>query len=242
MDSETFADALWAEVEQGSVRNFQPFQVELAAGRLNVDQLRIWAAQQYAIVRSFKSFLSAIHSNCTLESAELHIIENLWEEMGFGEPKKDHPSLFEKFAIALGWSREDMQAHVLPETKAFVGYYHWATRSLPFEEGMAAVGLVIEGNPRARGELTSLERSENKRELWEALRDEYSLSENAVEFWQLHTAADVVHSRRSMEIVVQAASTERQQERVLSRVREAFDVWGLKQAGINRAVTASVTR
>lgn len=242
MDSKAFEDALWGEVEQGSVRNFQPFQVDLAAGRLNIDQLRIWAAQQYAIVRPFKGFLSAIHSNCTLESAECHIIENLWEEMGFGEPMKDHPSLFEKFADGLGWSRKDMEAHVLPETTAFVGYYQWVTRNLPFEEGMAAVGLVIEGNPRARGELTSLERSDNKRQLWEALRDEYSLSEDVVEFWQLHTSADVVHSQRSMEIVVQAASTEHQKERVLARVREAFDVWGLKQAGINRAVTALVER
>lgn len=236
MESAKFEAALWQEIEAGSVRNFQPFQEDLAAGRLTTAQLQMWAAQQYAIVRPFKRFLSAIHSNCTLESAEAHIIENLWEEMGFGEPGKDHPSLFEKFAAALGWSRSDMEAHCLPETKAFVGYYHWATRSLPFEEGMAAVGLVIEGNPRARGELTTLERADSKRELWEALRDEYQLSEDALEFWQLHTSADVVHSKRSMEIIIDAAQTQQQQDRVIARVREAFDVWGLKQAGINRAL------
>jgi len=235
-ETSSFEDSLWEEVEAGSARNFQPFQVTMAAGGLSRDQLGIWAAQQYAVVRPFKSWLAGIQMNCTMESAEHHIIENMWEEMGFGEPGKDHPALFEKFATSIGWSRERMAANVVAETTAFVGYYAWATRSLPFEESMALVGLVIEGNPRARGELTTLEREDNKRELWEVLSDEYSLSRDDVEFWELHTSADVVHAQRSMEIIVEAAVTPEQKERVTSRVREGFDVWGLKQAGIGRAI------
>ncbi|MBV1892560.1 MAG: iron-containing redox enzyme family protein [Ilumatobacteraceae bacterium] len=233
-----FEDALWAEVEAGSVRNFQPFQAAMVAGELTRDQLGMWAAQQYAIVRPFKSWLAGIHTNCTLESAEHHIIENMWEEMGFGEPGKDHPALFEKFADALGWPRERMAANVVAETSAFVGYYSWATRCLPFEESMALVGLVIEGNPRARGSITTVETTESKRELWEALSAEYNLTRDEVEFWELHTSADVVHAQRSMEIIIDAAPEAAQQERVISRVREGFQVWGLKQAGIGRAIAS----
>lgn len=234
----SFEDSLWEAVEAGSARNFQPFQVTMAEGGLSRNQLGIWAAQQYAVVRPFKSWLAGIHMNCSLESAEHHIIENMWEEMGFGEQGKDHPALFEKFAAALGWSRERMAENVVAETTAFVGYYSWATRSLPFEESMALVGLVIEGNPRARGELTTLERDKSKRELWQVLSEEYDLTRDDVEFWELHTSADVVHAQRSMEIIVEAAVTPLQKERVIARVHEGFDVWGLKQAGIGRAIDA----
>jgi pyrroloquinoline-quinone synthase len=81
-----------------------PFVKRCRAGRLTVAQVRVLGSQMYQFSREFTRFLAKALAACPHETARMVIAENLWEELGEGDPERAHAALFRRFTRALGIS------------------------------------------------------------------------------------------------------------------------------------------
>jgi pyrroloquinoline-quinone synthase len=101
-----------------------PFVEHCRAGRLTLAQVRVLGAQMYKFCRDFPRFLATALAACRHEQAHQVIGENLWEELGEGDPERAHAALFRRFTRALGL--DDAQLAALPaepETADLVDAY-----------------------------------------------------------------------------------------------------------------------
>jgi pyrroloquinoline-quinone synthase len=101
-----------------------PFVKRCRAGRLTVAQVRVLGSQMYQFSREFTRFLAKALAACPHETARMVIAENLWEELGEGDPERAHAALFRRFTRALGIS--DIQLAAIapePETQALIDTY-----------------------------------------------------------------------------------------------------------------------
>lgn len=213
-----FEERLWDIVDE-RVARLAPVYAPMLEGRLTRPQLAHWAGQVYLYVRPFKRFLSAIHSNCDDPSAEEFIIENLWEEVGEGRAGRDHPSIMRRLPVALGVPEAEVDRLAPdPETATTIDHFLGLTRTAWWVEALAAIGIGVEGSFLAR---PGRDIPPAAIGLAPILREKYGLSEEALEFFALHSVDDVEHSRRAVEIVRRHATTPDARERITERVREA---------------------
>jgi pyrroloquinoline-quinone synthase len=101
-----------------------PFVERCRSGQLTLPQVRVLGAQMYKFCHQFPSFLGMALAACPEEDARLVIGENLWEELGEGDPQRAHAALFRRFTRALGI--DDAQLATIPaqpETAALIDTY-----------------------------------------------------------------------------------------------------------------------
>jgi pyrroloquinoline-quinone synthase len=101
-----------------------PFVERCRTGQLTLAQVRVLGAQMYKFCHEFPSFLAMALAACPQEDVRIVIGENLWEELGEGDPQRAHAALFRRFTRALGL--EDAQLSVVPalsETTALIATY-----------------------------------------------------------------------------------------------------------------------
>jgi len=137
LPSDTFtltADALGSPAADASTRFRQvaevhplwrhPFVERCCAGQLTLTQVRVLGGQMYKFCQEFPRFLAMALASCTHEEARMVIGENLWEELGEGDPQRAHAALFRRVTRALGV--DDAQLSALPaqpETTALIDTY-----------------------------------------------------------------------------------------------------------------------
>lgn len=101
-----------------------PFVARCRAGRLSLPQVRVLGVQMYKFCHQFPSFLAMALASCPQDDARIVIGENLWEELGEGDPERAHAALFRRFTRALGVSDEQLAAlPAQPETAALIETY-----------------------------------------------------------------------------------------------------------------------
>lgn len=101
-----------------------PFVERCRAGRLTVEQVRVLGSQMYRFSREFTRFLAKALAASPHEEARMVIAENLWEELGEGDPERSHVALFRRFTRALGLSDAQLAAiPPTPETAALIDTY-----------------------------------------------------------------------------------------------------------------------
>jgi pyrroloquinoline-quinone synthase len=201
-----------------------PFWLRLFDGSLPIDGLRHWAKQMYFLTENFGRYTSAIHANCD-DFAVRHVLaETIYEEHGRMLEKKDHPELFRKFARAIGVTDAEIAAvEPLPETGAFIDWLMDLCKHRHFVEALAGFGVAVEGQATKGIPIFVA-----------VFRDRYRLSEDAIEFWTTHAEDDEVHGRRSLEIVLEHATTPELQAGVLECVRKSMERLMLFHHGIGR--------
>ncbi|MGB6168406.1 MAG: iron-containing redox enzyme family protein [Geitlerinemataceae cyanobacterium] len=110
------------------------------AGKLTLSEVRCLAVGMYQFSKEFNRILAGIMSCCPEASAQLVILENLYDEMGEGDPRRSHPALFRRFTRELGIDDETLET--LPtssQTQALIETY----LSLPHRYGyLAALGAM----------------------------------------------------------------------------------------------------
>jgi len=203
---QSFGEELLQILRAHSTRD--PILAEIRQGKLSREGVKRWSLQAMIVVSQFTRFISGIHSNCPDRDAQRLIAENLWEEHGLGELDRDHLSLIKRMARSLGADdREIETTEALPATAEYIEHCLRITRDGSFVEGMAAIGIGIEYSMpvffRAFGE---------------ALKKNYGLTDQDVEFLSVHVEEDEEHSRRSIELIERFAST----EDLKSRARDAL--------------------
>ncbi|MEA2627352.1 MAG: pyrroloquinoline-quinone synthase [Candidatus Binatota bacterium] len=205
-------------------KDVDPFWMQLFEGSLPLDGVRHWAKQMYFITQEFGRYTSAIHANCDVFEVRHVLAETLWEEHGRMVEKKDHPELFRKFTRAIGIADEELAlARPLPETEALLDGLLDLCLHRHFVESLAGFGIAVEGQA-TKGIPIFIH----------VFRHKYGLDDEAIEFWTTHAEDDEVHGRRSLEIVLEHATTPTLQQGVLDCVRKSMERLMLFHHGIGR--------
>jgi pyrroloquinoline-quinone synthase len=228
MAPQDFIKELVSRIEARRTFGSHPLWLEIADGKLSAEQMKLFAIQFFLQVREFPRAVSAMHANCPFPEERMELAENVYEEetgriSGCNQP---HPELFIRFGEALGLSRADMvEGQPLPGTRALIDWFELSTKQRSFIEAAAAINLAAEGQvPGAFGPMAS------------RLRENYGLSKEAVEFWDLHEMADADHSDVGDNIVVRHATDAEMQARVRDALQHSLDAWWQFFDGIQAAI------
>jgi pyrroloquinoline-quinone synthase len=101
-----------------------PFVARCRAGQLTLAEVRVLGAQMYKFCHQFPSFLALALAACPQDDARIVIGENLWEELGEGDPLRAHAALFRQFTRALGLDDAQLsEVPALPGTAALIDTY-----------------------------------------------------------------------------------------------------------------------
>lgn len=224
LSKEEFEARIYEIIGRSIPPDISHFWVQLFEGTLPIDGVRHWAKQMYFLTQEFGRYTSAIHANCPIFAVRHVLAETLYEEHGRMMEKKDHPELFRRFARALGITDSELAAaRPLPETEALLDWLLDLCLHGHFVESLAGFGVAVEGQA-SKGIPIFLD----------VFRTKHRLGEEALEFWTTHAADDVEHGRRSMELVLEHASTPALQTRALDAVRKSMGRLMLFQHGIGR--------
>lgn len=117
-----------------------PFLVKCRRGQLTLTEVRCLAVGMYQFSKEFNRILAGILSCCADTGAQQVILENLYDEMGQGEPNHSHPALFRRFTRELDIDDDTLEHLPLsPETQGLIATY----LNLPHQYGyLAALGAV----------------------------------------------------------------------------------------------------
>lgn len=186
-----------------------PFYQAWSEGDLTLETLREYSKQYYAHVRSFPTYLSAVHSNCDDLNTRRLLLENLVEEQQ--GPPASHPELWLRFAESLGATRTEVEnAELRPETVESVATFRRLTRDSNYLEGVTALYAYESQVP---------EIARSKRE---GLAARYAIDDPAaVEYFSVHEEADVRHSADEREIIAGGCTTSAARERALGAAEDA---------------------
>ena len=225
---EDFVRDLLKRIEARRTFGEHPLWLAIADGKLSRQQMQVFAVQFFLQVREFPRGISAMHANCPFPKERIALAESIYEEetgriSGCNLP---HPEVFIRFGEALGLAREQMvDGEPLPATRALIDWFELATKQRSFIEAAAAMNLAAEGQvPGAFGPMAR------------RLQENYGLSREAVEFWDLHELADAEHSKVGDNIVVRHATDGATQARVVDALQHSLDAWWHFFDGIQAAI------
>lgn len=225
---EAFVEDLTARIRARRTFGSHPLWLEIADGKLSRAQLQRFAVQFFLQVREFPRAVSAMHANCPFAKERQELAESIYEEetgriSGCNQP---HPELFLRFGEAIGLARAEMiEGHPLPATRALIDWFELSTKQRSFIEAAAAINLAAEGQvPGAFGPMAR------------RLQENYGLSKEAVEFWDIHEMADAEHSEIGDNIVVRHATDPAIQGRVRDALQHSLDAWWQFFDGIQAAI------
>ena len=186
------------------------FYTRLARGEVSAETLKEWGPNYVWSVDQFKRNLAAVYANCPDAEIREHLVENLWEEHGEGQPGRDHATLANRFGRALGLDADELADFApLPEAVQWIDRLLGICKNEHYVVGLAAVGYGVEhGSPTVM------------RWIGETFRDRYGIAEEELEFFFHHIAADEVHSDRMTVFIERHATTDELRDRCEWAVRE----------------------
>ena len=225
---EDFVRDLVTRIEARRTFGRHPLWLDLADGKLSREQLQVFAVQFFLQVREFPRAVSSMHANCPFPAERMALAESIYEEetgriSGCNQP---HPEIFIRFGEAVGLSRADMiEGRPLPATRSLIDWFELSTKQRSFIEPAAAINLAAEG--QVSGACGPMARR---------LQENYGLSREAVEFWDVHELADAEHSAVGDNIVVRHAIDATTQARVRDALHHSLDAWWQFFDGIQAAI------
>ena len=220
MNPEQFLETLDALVAEKHLLK-HPFYCLWTEGKLTRDHIREYAVSYYPHVAAFPTYVSGVHSGCDDPAVRRMLLENLVEEEGGAD---DHPTLWRRFAAALGASGTDLSTRPrTPEVACAIAEFRRATREGSVAEGLAALYAYESQIP---------EISRTKRE---GLAAFYGIEDaEAVEFFTVHEEADVWHRQVEREALGRVATTPDEQKKALAAAARCLDALHLVLDGVMR--------
>ena len=207
-----------------------PFVERCRAGQLTLAHVRTLGAQMYKFCHEFPSFLALALASCPQDDARIVIGENLWEELGEGDPQRAHAALFRRFTRALGIS--DAQLLATPaqaETQALVDTY----RGLSNRYGVVGVlGALCYASEGIVGVLYS--------HIQAGLLQAAPFDRNALMFFEVHIHVDDGHADKLESILLPMLKSAADVQRVEDAIRTALDARCRFFDGVLRASVGSV--
>lgn len=207
MSNSDFETALSRAVMEYSMLK-HPFYVAWTEGKLNKATLAEYAKQYYAHVRSFPTYVSAVHSRCDDVTLRQELLENLIEEERGAE---NHPELWLRFAESLGATRDEVKnAELLFSTRESVARLKSLTQSDDYRSGLATLYAYESQIPEV---------ARTKRE---GLKSFYGIeNERAVSFFRVHEDIDLVHQEVEKKMLSDKCQSADEQRAAINSARES---------------------
>lgn len=210
-----------------------PVLQEMAKPKKNLPLVSKIALQSFHLTRAFTGYLGLIYYHCPIEASRTALAVNLYEEeTGALSKTANHMALMERFILALGLTREQIDAEIpLPTTTELIEYRRRLCENpATLHMGAAAVMIASEGQ--------SLEKKAGKTKD-QLIPEMYGLKPEDLAFFAVHAVEDVYHVADGLDLVSQVCTTEKMQHEAIEAIHGTCDrFWGFFD-GIQKAYEAS---
>ncbi len=186
-----------------------PFYLAWTEGKLTRNHLKHYAEQYFHHVLAFPTYISAVHYNTPYLEVRQEILENLIsEEQG----EKNHPALWQNFAVALGATEAELKGKMLESTAQLISTFRDVCLQSPFYAGLAALYVYESQIP----EIATVK--------IDGLKRFYGMNEpKDYEFFTVHQVADVYHAQSAMQLIEPYANTEEKAAEVAQAAQMVAD-------------------
>ena len=207
-----------------------PYYRAWSAGELTREDLREYAAEYWAHVSAFPTYLSALHAS--LQDGELRrtVLRNLADEEGIDVPGgRPHSDLWMDFASGMGAGESEVRARQLqPETQSLIAGFR---RLMAQDTGAALAALYAYESqvPRIAEQKAA------------GLREHYGADEATCRYFTLHRTADVHHAAVwKGALAEELAAAPEQADRVLEAAETAARALWTALDGVERERLARI--
>jgi pyrroloquinoline-quinone synthase len=198
------------------------------SGRLTPAQVRVLGGQMHKFCREFPRFLAKALAACPHDDARMVIGENLWEELGEGDPQRAHAALFRRFTRALGLRDEQLAAVPAErETTALIDTY------LRLADGDEALGILAALCYASEGIVGAL-----YTQIQKGLLNALPLDREALMFFEVHIHVDDGHADKLETVLLPLLATPQDVQVAEQAIRTALDARCRFFDGVLRATQA----
>jgi pyrroloquinoline-quinone synthase len=209
-----------------------PVLQEMAKPKKNLPLVSKMALQAFHLTRAFTGYLGMIYTLCPIQKSRTALAVNLYEEeTGALSKSANHMDLMERFILALGLTKEQIEKEVpLPTTMELVDYrLKLCANAETLHMGAAAVMIASEGQ--------SLETKAGKTKE-QLIPEMYGLKPADLAFFAVHAVEDVYHVADGLDLVSELCTTEKMQQEAIEAINQTCDrFWGFFD-GIQKAYEA----
>lgn len=201
-----------------------PIVLEMEAGTVTVDQLKLFTEQFYVHISRMLPWIGAIYVRCPHEDVRTTLVKNLAEECtGIYTGTDAHPTLLLEFAKALGSDIDTVrQADQLPVGRRLTDYFEFMGLCREWYVPLSAIGIGLESFvPDTFSRIVA------------AMKQNYDMTDEQLIFWTMHIIADEEHGDEGIDLVSRYALTAEARKNVfhctVETSRMFYDVWNLYQ-------------
>jgi len=188
-----------------------PFYQAWSEGSLKMKSLKEYSTQYQKHVDAFPRYISATHSLCESHENRKVLLENLNDEEGLqGKP---HPLLWAQFSSACGNDQDAIDSTKSCKSIQNIIDTFLSNARKSYEEGLASFYSYESQVPEV---------AETK---IKGLKEHYKIdSPEALEFFEVHKAADI-HHRKACEKLLDKIPSSKQQASILAAQTSAKSLW-----------------
>ena len=210
-----------------------PVLQEMAKPKKNFPLVSKIALQSFHLTRAFTGYLGLIYYYCPIEKSRTALAVNLYEEeTGALSKTANHMALMERFILALGLTREQIDAEVPLSTTTDLIEYRKKLCENPatLHMGAAAIMIASEGQ--------SLEKKAGKTKD-QLIPEMYGLKPEDLAFFAVHAVEDVYHVADGLDLVSEICTTEKMQQEAIEAINGTCDRFWRFFDGIQQAYEAA---
>lgn len=220
LSSAEFVRRLKEEIARSpKLRVNHPFVRAVCAGTASLEQIRMWALQDYQFRRAVPRIAMLRYLACSDPEFAPRLYEVIEDETrGLRPGSVGHPNMFVEFAESIGITRAELENAVLrPATAAHLYYAELIIHTLPWFVMMAAqMGAEGTFSPAVAA-------------LGQGFIKQYGMKPEAVRFFTVHVEADEEHGTLAEDIALRyltsAPLQAQTREVTLRRLELLYDVW-----------------
>jgi pyrroloquinoline-quinone synthase len=210
-----------------------PVLQEMAKPKKNLPLVSKIALQSFHLTRAFTGYLGMIYSHCPIEKSRTALAVNLYEEeTGALSKTANHMALMERFILALGLTREQIDAEPPLATTIDLVEYRKRLCENPATLHMGAAAVMI----ASEGQSLEQKAGKTKDQLVPQL---YGLKQEDLAFFAVHAVEDVYHVEDGLELVSELCTTEKMQQEAIEAVHGTCDRFWRFFDGIQEAYEAA---
>jgi pyrroloquinoline-quinone synthase len=202
------------------------FSQDWVAGKLNRKQMGYWAMQHWYYIDRVAQNFGEMYVRCPDTDTRLYVLENLiGEEAVSGR----HPDLLLDFAVACGYSKEevehaDREGRVLPSTRAMRAWTVELVETRHIAEQAAGIMVALEG------QLPTMYTR------YVEVCKEMGFSDEDLQFFIVHIEGDEEHAEVGYQLAERYADTSELEERAIGACRASAQMRVAYLEGITRAL------
>jgi pyrroloquinoline-quinone synthase len=209
-----------------------PVLVTMARPKKNLPLNSKMALQAFHLTRAFTGYLGMIYGYCPIQKSRVALAVNLYEEeTGALSKTANHMDLMERFILALGLTKEQIENEVpLPTTIDLIEFRRkLCADPKTLHMGAAAVMIASEGQ--------SLETKAGKTKD-QLIPEMYGLKPEDLAFFAVHAVEDVYHVADGLDLVSELCTTETMQNEAIEAIEGTCDRFWRFFDGIQQAYEA----